>query len=202
MPYTIRFENDANQATAPAAMVTITETLDADLDWATFRLGAIGFGDVAIEVPEDTAFFQTRYDATATLGVFVDIDADINAATGEVRWQFVAIDPETGDLPEDPFVGFLPPNVNGPEGEGFVTYTVRPKKTVQTGDRIDAEASIVFDVNEPVVTAPIFNTFDVGPPSSRVHALPTLSQASFPVSWIKCAANSRLVDLHSSATRC
>lgn len=184
MPYAIRFENDAEKATAPAAMVTITQTLDADLDWTTFRLGELGFGEVIVDVPADTAFFQTRYDATETLGVFVDIEAGINAATGEIFWQFVAIDPETGDLPENPFVGFLPPNVNGPESEGFVTYTVRPKTTVATGDRVDAIASIVFDVNEAILTPPIFHTFDVGPPASNVLALPALtSAASFQVHW-------------------
>lgn len=184
MPYTIRFENDAEKATAPAAEVTITQKLDDDLDLRTFRLGDIGFGETIVDVPEDTAFFQTRVDLTATHGVFVDITAGIDPATLELRWQFRSIDPETGELPEDPFVGFLPPNVNGPEGEGFVTYTVRPKSDVATGDRVDAEASIVFDLNEPIVTPAIFHTFDIDAPSSQVAALPAeTASETFVVSW-------------------
>lgn len=183
MPYTIRFENDAEQATAPAAMVTITQTLDSDLDWTSFRLGDMGFGDTIIDVPDDTAFFQTRYDAIDTLGVFVDIEAGIDVATGEVRWEFFSVDPATGDLPEDPLVGFLPPNVNGPEGEGWVTYTVRPEATAVSGDRIDAEASIVFDVNDPIVTPPIFHTLDSQSPQSQVADLPDVVYSHFPVQW-------------------
>lgn len=184
MPYTIRFENHAVLAAAPAASVIVTQTLDSDLDWTTFRLGSIGFGDVVINVPADTAFFETRYDLTATRGVFVDIRAGINIATGQVRWEFTAIDPATGDLPADPLVGFLPPNVHGPEGEGFLNYSIRPKSTVVTGTRIDAVASITFDVNEPIVTPSIFHTFDAGSPTSRVSVLPTtLNTPQFTVTW-------------------
>ncbi|MBE3037310.1 MAG: VCBS repeat-containing protein, partial [Chloroflexi bacterium] len=184
MPYTIHFENAAGLATAPAAMVSITQTLDPDLDWTTFRLGDFGFGNTVIDVPTDSAFFQTRLDLTATRGVYLDVTAGINAATGEVRWEFTAIDPATGDLPEDPLVGFLPPNVNGPEGEGFVTYTVQPKSSAKTGDRIDAQASIVFDVNDPIITPAIFNTLDGGAPGSTVLPLPaTESTLSFPITW-------------------
>ncbi len=184
MPYTIRFENDPEKATAPAAIVSITQTLDPDLDLTTFRLGDVGFGDNVIEVPGNSAFFQTRFDAVDTLGVFVDIEAGIDTSTREVSWTFTAIDPLTGDLPEDPFVGFLPPNVNAPEGDGFVTYTIRPKSDVVSGDRIDAVASIVFDVNEPIITPPIFNTFDTAPGTSSVSTLPTVVDTTdFLVSW-------------------
>lgn len=184
MPYTIRFENDGELATAPAASVVVTQTLDSDLDWTTFRLGDIGFGDTIIDVPDDVAFFETRYDLTATHGVFVDITAGINIATGQIRWTFTAIDPETGDLPADPLVGFLPPNVNGPEGEGFINYTIRQKSSLVTGDRIDAMASIVFDVNDPILTPQIFHTIDRGAPTSQMTALPvTTSLPQFSVSW-------------------
>ena len=36
LPYTIRFENDAEEATAPAQQVVVTQTLDDDLDLSTF----------------------------------------------------------------------------------------------------------------------------------------------------------------------
>jgi hypothetical protein len=40
-PYTIEFENDGSEA---AQVVTVTEQLDANLDWSTFHLGSFGFG--------------------------------------------------------------------------------------------------------------------------------------------------------------
>lgn len=184
MPYTIRFENDAELATAPAASVVVTQTLDSDLDWTTFRLGDIGFGNTVIEVPDDVAYFETRVDLIASRGVFVDVRAGINVATGEVVWEFTAIDPATNDLPVDPLVGFLPPNVTGPEGEGFVNYTVHPKLSVVTADRIDAFASIVFDVNEPILTPAIFHTMDTGTPTSQVLPLPVATTTlTFTVTW-------------------
>lgn len=62
-----------------------------------------------------------------------------------------------GEPPEDPRIGFLPPN-NGTTGQGFVGFTVRPKKNLPSLSRIDAQASIYFDKNEPIDTPPIFNT--------------------------------------------
>lgn len=168
MPYTIRFENHATQASAPAAMVTITQQLDANLDWTTFRLGDIGFGDTVVPVPPDAVSYETRVDLREKRGVFVDIRAGLDVATGKVSWEFTAIDPVTGGLPEDPLVGFLPPNVTAPEGEGFVNYIIYPKRPALSGTRIDAVASIVFDVNAPIITPAIFHTLDEGPPSVEV----------------------------------
>ena len=56
--------------------------------------------------------------------------------------------------------------------------------SAQTGDVIDAEARIIFDINEPIDTPPIFNTLDAGLPSSTVDVLPAQAAAStFDVSW-------------------
>ena len=65
--------------------------------------------------------------------------------------------PMTGEAPDDPRTGFLPPN-NGTTGQGYVTFTVRLKKNLPPLTRIDAKASIYFDKNEPIDTPPIFNT--------------------------------------------
>jgi hypothetical protein len=165
MPYTIRFENHATTATAPAAMVTVKQKLDPDLDWTSFKLGNLGFGSTVVEFPTNTAFYETRVDLTATRGVVVDVRAGINMATGGAYWEMTALDPVTGILPEDPFAGFLPPNATAPEGEGFVTYTILPKRPGVSGTRIDALATIVFDVNDPIITPAIFHTLDDGPPS-------------------------------------
>lgn len=84
--------------------------------------------------------------------------AGINLTTGVVTWTFMSIDPTTGDLPPDIFTGFLPPDKTAPQGEGSVTYTVRPKPSNTSGTRIDAQASIVFDTNAPVPTNAVTNT--------------------------------------------
>src|SRR5262249_41918357 len=120
----------------------------------------------------------------ATRGVFVDVTAGIDVNTGLAKWTFTSIDPATGAAPADPLAGFLPPDDSKQQGEGFVTYSVRPKASGKTGTRINAQAAVVFDTHAPLNTTTFFNTLDAGNPTSTVMPLPdrTIS-ASFPVSW-------------------
>ena len=183
LPYTIRFEN-REDATAAAREIFVTQHLDPDLDWSTFELGEFGFGDVRIQIPEGRTSYATTIDLTETIGELVGFEAQINLITGIATWELRAIDPETGDVVASPFGGFLPPNMTPPEGDGFVSYTVRQRPNLTTGTRIDAEATIIFDINDPIVTPPIFNTIDADPPASAVIALDSLTNTEvFLVSW-------------------
>ncbi|MFT5525784.1 MAG: hypothetical protein ACI9HK_003754, partial [Pirellulaceae bacterium] len=172
LPYKIRFENDPDAgAEAPAKIVRVTQTLDNDLDFRSFRLGDIGFADIIIDVPDNQAYFQQRLDFTDDLGIFLDVLAGIDVKTGEVFWELTSIDPETGEVPRDETLGFLAVNDDNGIGEGFLNYTARPKRDAMTGVVIDAEARIVFDVNEPIDTPAIFNTLDVDDPTSSIAAI-------------------------------
>ncbi len=166
--YTIRFENDPLLADAPAQSIRITTTLDPDVDVRTFRLNDITLSTTVIDVPDNAAFFQDRLDLREDLGIFVDVFAGIDVINGEAFWEFVSVDPLTGDLPIDPLIGLLAVNNASPDGEGFVTYSVLPKADTVTGTRIDAQATIVFDINAPIDTPAIFNTVDATPPDSGV----------------------------------
>jgi hypothetical protein len=183
--YMIRFENKA-ETSGPAHEVFITQTLDSDLNAKSFRVGNFGIGDKVFEVPAGKSFYQTRIDLTETRGVFVDVIVNVNTSTNTISWNFISIDPATGQPPEDASLGFLPPNVNSPEGEAFVTYTVRPVTGVTTGTVIDAMATIIFDTEPPLDTPPIFNTLDVGKPQSTVAVQPPDplgDPTSFVVTW-------------------
>ena len=57
MNYKIRFENFIN-ATAPAQKVFITSDLDSDLDYRTFRLGPVGFGNFTYEPLKSSPIIQ------------------------------------------------------------------------------------------------------------------------------------------------
>jgi len=162
--YTVRFENDP-EATFPAAEVTVTHTLDADLDPATFRPGAVGWDDVVAEPPPGAAEWRERFTPE---GADIAVDIAVTRDGHDVTWRLSTIDPATGAPPEDPEIGLLPPNVAAPEGEGFVRFTVEPAGGVADGTVVDAQASIVFDVNEPIVTNTWTNTFDLTPPTSAV----------------------------------
>jgi hypothetical protein len=75
------------------------------------------------------------------MDLIVRVDAHLDPATGIATWTFISIDPATGQLTEDPLAGFLPPNVNPPEGEGRVLYTVSAKPSVATGTLITRRRS-------------------------------------------------------------
>ncbi|MDV6031411.1 MAG: hypothetical protein F9B45_15180 [Phycisphaera sp. RhM] len=183
LPYTIRFENDARKASAPAASVRVAQTLDADLDFSTFEIGQIGFGDLVLGDTTGKSSFQTRLNFTEELGVLLDIKAGIDVTTGEVVFELASVDPETGEVPFNPLLGFLPPNLDGSEGQGFLTYTIQPKSDVVTGDVIDAVAEIIFDQNEAIETPPIFNSIDADGPMSHVLPLGLNSYPGVLVSW-------------------
>jgi len=165
MGYTIRFENQAS-ATAPAQRVVVTLTLDAATDWSTFKLGSAGFGNVHIPVPAGLQSYSARADLRESRGLYVDFAAGLAPATGLVTWTFTSIDPVTGLPTRDPLAGFLPPNVAAPEGEGYVRYTVQPQAGAGTGTVIQAQAGIVFDTNDPILTNTAENTLDVDAPAT------------------------------------
>ena len=185
LPYRIDFANEPT-ATGPAQIVTVSQQLDPHLDLNTFQFGTIGFGNLSVTVPPGLISFSTRIDATASVGVFVDITANLNLQTGLVTWTFTSIDPTTLDVPAGnaALEGFLPPDTHPPLGEGFVTYTIQPKAADATGTVINAQAAIVFDSNAPINTAQITNTIDAGPGISSVSPLPATTTAStFTLNW-------------------
>jgi uncharacterized repeat protein (TIGR01451 family) len=51
----------------------------------------------------------------------------------------------------------LPPNQTSPEGEGAVTFRVRPRARLPDGTEIHNEASIVFDFNPPILTPEVIH---------------------------------------------
>jgi RHS repeat-associated protein len=180
--YTIQFQNEP-AATAPAQEVVITEQLSPSLNWSTFQLGDFDFGNLVVPVPAGHTSYQTVVDATASVGLLVSVSADFNPVTGLVKWTFTSIDATTLDVPADPLAGFLPPDKTDPEGDGFVSYSVLPKASTQTGQTISAQASVVFDTNSPIATPTATNTIDSGTPSSSVFPLPATSGTTFTVSW-------------------
>ena len=187
LPYFITFDNKAT-ADAPAQVVTVTEQLDANLDWSTFQLADFDFGGAIYPIPAGLTSYSTVIDDTASEGVYVDVDASFNALTGLLTWTFTSIDPTTFDVPVgNPEEGFLPPDVNPPEGDGFVSYSVDPAASDTTGTDINAQGTVIFQAGLPdqssLNTQKISNTIDDGPPTSSVKPLPAYSPASFTVGW-------------------
>jgi RHS repeat-associated protein len=186
LPYVIGFENDPT-ATAPAQAVTVTEQLDPNLDWSTFQFGDFSIGGVTYDVPTGLQYYSTTIDDRAAAGVFVDVTADFDAATGLVTWTFTSIDPTTLDVPSNPEEGFLPPNLSYPQGQAYLYYSVAAKANLSTGSTISEQANVVFNPGEvdqsSLATNSFVNTIDSGAPTSSVAALPSTEPTSFLLNW-------------------
>ena len=170
--YAVHFEN-LPTATAPAQEVVITDQLDASkLDLNSFSLGPISFGSLPqLLPPPRSRSFETDVDLRPVTDLIVRVRAHLDMTTGLLMYRLTSLDPLTGLPPTDPLAGFLPPNLNSPEGSGAVLFTVMPKAGLPTGTIIRNAARIVFDANDPIDTAEWLNTIDNAPPTSAVVPL-------------------------------
>ncbi|MRR39067.1 hypothetical protein EG829_31355, partial [bacterium] len=185
LPFEILFENKPTAA-APAQEVLVTDMLSTNLDWSTFELKTISFNDARITVPPGLQ----RYSTTARVGTDtneVTVEVSFDSTTGQITWLMRSRDANTGDLPEDPFAGFLPPNDAAHHGEGSLTYTIRPKSDLLDGTRIPNQATIIFDptygANPPILTPVVTNTVDSVPATSQVAPLPSEVPGNVEVAW-------------------
>ena len=155
MDYTIYFENATN-ATAAAQDVYVTLPKDAGLDWSSFELGEVVFGD-NIDTGLSGAFDGVS--SYALPGTNWSVRTEVTHSGTNVMWHLRIVDPTTADnYPVDAYAGFLPPN--DPEthcGEGHLRYRVKVNEDVEIGTMIHASAIIHFDPlngNDPIETDP------------------------------------------------
>ncbi|HOY32564.1 MAG TPA: T9SS type A sorting domain-containing protein [Bacteroidales bacterium] len=182
LSYTVWFENDPVFATAPAQEVKINVPLSSKINWNSLQIGNFGFGDFNFSVPANTAHYTTRLDVRDSLNVYVDVVAGLDVVNHEAFWVFRSIDPATGLPPNDPQTGFLPVNdTNTHVGEGFVTFTIKPRSSDITGDSVLAQAKIVFDINESINTNEWFNKIDAKAPASSIDTLIQTSPSSLDI---------------------
>ncbi len=182
-PYQIEFENVGDVA---AQTVTVTQQLDADLDWSTFQLGSFGFGAVNVTVPAGLTQYRTTvpYHNADGSALNVLVSLDFNVDTGLLTATLVSINPETGLAPDGVFDGFLYPETGDGAGQGFIEYRVQPLSDLDTGVTVSQQASIVFDTNEAIDTPVFLNTIDADAPVAGVILAPQTSKAAtFPVAW-------------------
>jgi len=204
--YEIFFQNATN-ATGPAQIAQITDPLSTNLDWTTFQLTEIDFGNTFISIPSGSQYYANTFQLSQSNFNFgVQISAGINANTGVVYANFFSINP-TNRLPPPAGIGFLPPEDGTGRGTGHVLYTVRPRQNIPTGTQITNVAYIQFDQN-PVIATDEFNTNDLAlvtidstPPVSSVSSLPAIeTSANFTVCWSGTDAGPGIVgyDIYAS----
>lgn len=177
LPYLITFENDPS-ALAPAQIVKITDLLDTSKVWPeTVAFGPVHYGNQIITPPSGTIPFTMTvpYDVdgnplTLADNIYVKVSGNVDqnpfsGTYGKIEWTFESLD-APGGVPPPITIGFLPPNVNAPEGQGGVTFSVLQKLNLAPATLITNDASIVFDVNAPILT-PVW--------TNRIRILSTLT---------------------------
>jgi RHS repeat-associated protein len=156
-PYQIEFENSPT-ASSPAQTVTITASIDPNLDWSTFQLTGVAWGDTILSIPAGSQFYETSVPMTYDGQTFkVLVQAGIHLATGEVYATFQSLNPLT-NLPPDVLAGFLPPENGTGRGTGYISYMIQPKASLPTGTQIRSIATITFDSNTPITTDQVDDT--------------------------------------------
>jgi hypothetical protein len=117
--------------------------------------------------------------------LLVRVTAGLDTNTRRVTWLFESLDPDTMLPPEDAMAGFLPVNdKNLHNGEGHLSYLIRPLAGLASGTQITNQAFNYFDINDPVPTPTTLHTIDAGLPTSSVSTLPgQVPDGPFTVSW-------------------
>ncbi len=173
LPYTIQFENGS---TAVGEIRIISE-LDPDLDAHSFRLGDLRIGDIEVNIPENRAIFEGDFNFAEEKGFILRVSAGIDGTKNTATWLLQAIDPNTGEVIQNPDLGILLAN-----DSGFVGYTVAPLGESATGTEITASARILFNTTAPADTQPVLNILDAVAPSTELTVTPL--RGSYLVQWI------------------
>jgi hypothetical protein len=186
LPYLVEFSNDPAQATAPAQHVRVVDQLDSDLDWSAFKFEGANVAGLDVPVTVNGNHLYGQVTVPFNGGTLVTVEGFFDPTTGKVDWTFAGPDGMDDPFTPTPYRDFLPPDVNAPEGEGFVRYSVKPRAGLATGMRIDNIATIIFDEHDgggsSLDTNPVFNTIDGSAPASRVDSL-AQSGSDLAVGW-------------------
>ncbi|MCX7725886.1 MAG: T9SS type A sorting domain-containing protein [Chitinispirillaceae bacterium] len=142
-----------------------------------FKAGPQGYGDkgyLSTTAPFTyTIFFENKKEATAPAYTVIIRDTLDSSVFDISSVEFGQISHPRCNFKKDGNVLYwefdsieLPPNVNPPEGEGFVQFTVHLKNGIPTGTEIKNRAEIVFDINPPILTNTALNVLDLTPPKT------------------------------------
>ena len=169
MPYTITYENKSS-ATAPAHEVFVYDELkDKQYDLSTFGFTSFGWANKTWNVGGTRVKEFTRDVPFNVKGqdIIVRTSGQFNEQTGKASWSMISLDAKGNEI-DDPDLGFLVPNNDNRDGEGFVSFSIEHKKNPANKSTVSNKATIVFDANAPIETNTYVNTFDTDYPTSKI----------------------------------
>ena len=170
--YTIYFENSEELASANAQIVDVRFRFPYPEMMNSFELGEYNFALQNFPVKTQSNTFKSRMDLRDNMFIYVDLAAGLDIPNQQAYWHFSSIDPQTGFAPWQYNRGLLPVNDSTHAGEGYVTFSMKPAPSLQTGDTIGFFASILFDQNDTIPTNRWRNYVDAGAPQSAIINTP------------------------------
>ncbi|TAE58003.1 MAG: hypothetical protein EAZ89_03595, partial [Bacteroidetes bacterium] len=182
MPYLVEFEN-VDTATAPALNVVVLDTLDVSVyDLNSLQLNYFQIADSLFPIPRGRSEWSAWVDLRPRISTLVRVEARLDSNV--LRWEFESLDPATLNPQTGISDGFLPPNINDPEGRGSFSYSIGRTDGLPTFTTLSNRAAIYFDSNPPIITNTWRNILDVDAPVSQMAALDTLQlTTAIPLSW-------------------
>jgi len=188
--YRIEFWNKPD-APVPTQDALIKDNLDPNLfDLGTFEFTRFGFLKWDVPLKKGTKEIQTRLDLRPDMMIAVDVKATLDPDTGDIEWWFHCVEPMTGEYPDDPMAGFLPPYNEETGFEiGWVEFSVKPKEELPNGTEVANQAFVQFDFMGPFNPAPKegpwINTVDCIPPESEILEFPSVMYSKiFTIKWL------------------
>ena len=185
LEYTVLFENDPENATAPARKVLVRDVMDgSNLDLNSFLLHSFTLAGYTYQLPEGRDSFNDNVildlgESQITVAVAINLDAE----TRELIASFTAIDPETGFELQDLTKGVLLINDESGRGEGNLNYTIQTLSGLTGGTQIKNTAEIFFDFNDPIETPTTINTIDAAAPTDPSGLQATVDYQTVTLSW-------------------
>jgi hypothetical protein len=183
IPYQIWFENEES-ATAPAQLVVVRDTLDADkFNFQSFEWLGFGFSGLFFDVPQGRKEHYEIIDLRPEIPNLLKFTASFDESTGIAEAHFATLDTIILELTSNALEGFLPPNLTHPEGQGFVAFRLDNADDLQAGDLITNTAEIIFDYNDAIITSPWDLYFDDIAPTAQFTGNTEVFQSTFNLTW-------------------
>ena len=171
LPYIIRFENKATTSAA-AQKVVIIDTIDLKVfDAKTLNLGAFEIGERMVSIPNGLQSYSTIVDFKKEKNILLGLDITFDPTSGQLKWIFTSLDSISKQETTNPTLGFLPPNLKSPEGEGAVSFTIKLLDNIAASQEVNNKAHIYFDNNSVITTNTWSNTIDNKAPVSKVNEI-------------------------------
>lgn len=189
--FTVYFENKST-ATAAAQEIFVEAVLPDGFDPESLEAGSISIGGELFELSNSYLIAENtwQFNQSAT-GEKIRVSFDFSEETGQMKWYLRSYVDSTFDhFPNSAYDGFLYPNDDTGRGEGYVTFTVRTKDGLETGTRIETNATIVFDTNEPITTNTWVNTIDDVLPVAELVSAEKTDDSTAKLVWTARDANS------------